>query len=128
MWITLNPPLPFSKATHPSDDPELKDQVPPVVRGYVDQDSPDRPAYDEACRAWQQAYEPLLARLKARKTFCTEGWNRPGIQFELEDGRRFLIGDVTPAGDDHENPNFYNAFDINLQVTRVRDLMADKGD
>ncbi len=116
-WITLDPPLPFSKASHASGDPVLRGRYPEIPRGFKSHDwNPEQHA------AYQETNRRLNEELAARRTFTSDGLNRPGVQFELVDGRRFLIGDLCPDGDDAGHEDIFYSFDINALVARYRVL------
>lgn len=127
-WITLDPPLPFSKARHPTHDPELRARF--EALRFAD---PGAPPEDPALRAlWLnrcedvgRALAPFHDELKARKTFCNQGLNRVGVQIELVTGQQFLIGDMTVEGTDAGHDGMEYAFDINTKVRcyRVFDIV-----
>ena len=68
--------------------------------------------------------------LDARKTFCTEGLNRVGVQFEIEGGRQFLIGDCEVEGvaGEFDNRGTLESLEDRRYrfalVTRYRDLFS----
>jgi hypothetical protein len=147
-WITLDPPLPYSKVSTILSDAELGDigdlhwskrphdpllTMSDAEIAALTEEDLDREMHVQ--ERWYHneflpATEPAQRALDARKTFCTEGLNRVGVQFEIEGGRRFLIGDCEVEGvaEDFDNRGTLEFLEGNRYrfalVTRYRDLLG----
>jgi hypothetical protein len=146
-WINLNPPLPYSKVTDPLFDSELgnvcdqhwskrpSDSLLKMSDAEIqDLTEEDLDREMQAGDHWYHneylpAIEPAQKELDARKTFCTEGLNRVGVQFEIANGRRFLVGDCEIEGiaDGFDNRDTFDFLEGTRYrfalVTRYRDLL-----
>ena len=147
-WITLDPPLPYSKVSTIQCDPEYgsiwdqhwsKRPHDPLLTmsdaeiAALTEEDLDREVLAQTqwfVDVFQPAIESAQRALDARKTFCTEGLNRVGVQFEIEGGRRFLIGDCEVEGvaEDFDNRGTLEFLEGNRYrfalVTRYRDLLG----
>lgn len=144
-WIILDPPLPLDKRTLEFDT-VLAPQIPAFAsmhdvrfrlpKGGVANIDVD--AWREANEPWSEARTRLQAVLSARETFVSKGLCVPGVQFELEDGRRILVGHASARegvrGDELElhydgceSADHGWSFDVDLKVVRYRvfDLDAE---
>lgn len=106
--------LPFSKVVYVGRDKALSATM-QDPRGYAGWDNAEKTAWMHATAANQKI-------LDARKTFCTEGLNRVGVQFELQNGQRYLIGDVCLQGNDAGHDEIFYDFDIDSIVVRYREI------
>lgn len=151
-WITLDPPLPYSKATSILSDHEFGDvgdqhwskrPADPLLKmsdaeiDALTEEELDHEMHTQE-RWYHEEFLPAIApaekELAARKTFCTVGLNRVGVQFEIEGGRRFLIGDCEVEGvagdfDNRGSLEFLEGGRYRFAlVTRYRDLLEDQDD
>ena len=68
---------------------------------------------------YNTGFQKALNQSKVTDTFSSSEYNRVGVQFEIEGGARFLIGDTTISGND-DGCCSSNSIEDKTIVTRCR--------